>query len=283
MSLPFSQIARIGAYTLKEHIKGGKYPLVLMLEPLFRCNLACPGCGKIDYPDAILNQRMSYEQCMEAIDECGAPAVSIAGGEPLLHKDMARIVKGYIAKKKFVILCTNALLLKKKIDEYEPSPFFTWSIHLDGDKEMHDHAVDQQGTYDIAVEAIRLAKSKGFRVQVNCTVFDGADPARLAAYFDEMEALGVEITISPAMPMSARPIRSISSIASGPRNSSATCSRAGMAGKTGPSPTRLCSSISSRATRPMNARPGRCRCARSSAGRSRAICSAKAMSRPSRS
>jgi hopanoid biosynthesis associated radical SAM protein HpnH len=197
MTLPLSQIARIGAYTLKQHIKGGKYPLVLMLEPLFRCNLACPGCGKIDYPDAILNQRMSYEQCMEAIDECGAPAVSIAGGEPLLHKDMARIVKGYIAKKKLVILCTNALLLKKKIDEYEPSPFFTWSIHLDGDKQMHDHAVDLDGTYEIAIDAIKLAKSKGFRVQVNCTVFDGADSERLASFFDEMESLGVEITISP--------------------------------------------------------------------------------------
>ena len=197
MTLPLSQIARIGAYTLKQHIKGGKYPLVLMLEPLFRCNLACPGCGKIDYPDPILNQRMSYEQCMEAIDECGAPAVSIAGGEPLLHKDMARIVRGYIAKKKLVILCTNALLLKKKIDEYEPSPYFTWSIHLDGDKQMHDHAVDLDGTYEVAIDAIKLAKSKGFRVQVNCTVFDGADAGRLAAFFDEMESLGVEITISP--------------------------------------------------------------------------------------
>jgi hopanoid biosynthesis associated radical SAM protein HpnH len=197
MGLPLAQIARIGAYTLKQHLKGGRYPLVLMLEPLLRCNLACPGCGKIDYPDAILNQRMSYEQCMEAIDECGAPAVSIAGGEPLLHKDMARIVKGYIARKKFVILCTNALLLKKKIDEYAPSPFFTWSIHLDGDKAMHDHAVDLDGTAEVALEAIRLAKSKNFRVQINCTVFDGADPARLAAFFDEMEALGVDITVSP--------------------------------------------------------------------------------------
>ena len=197
MSLPLSQLARIGAYTLKQHIKGGKYPLVLMLEPLLRCNLACPGCGKIDYPDPILNQRLSVQQCMDAIDECGAPAVSIAGGEPLLHRDMPAIVKGYIAKKKFVILCTNALLLKKKIDQYEPSSFFTWSIHLDGDKGMHDHAVDQDGTYDAAHEAILLAKAKGFRVQVNCTVFDGADPVRLAAFFDEMERLGVEITISP--------------------------------------------------------------------------------------
>ncbi|PTS74144.1 adenosyl-hopene transferase HpnH [Sphingomonas sp. HMWF008] len=197
MTLPLAPLMRIGAYTLKNQIKGGKYPLVLMLEPLLRCNLACPGCGKIDYPDAILNQRLSYEQCMEAIDECGAPAVSIAGGEPLLHRDMPRIVEGYLAKKKFVIFCTNALLLKKKIDDYKPSPFFTWSIHLDGDKGMHDHAVDQDGTYDVAIEAIELAQSKGFRVQVNCTVFDGASPDRLAAFFDEMEKRGVEITISP--------------------------------------------------------------------------------------
>ena len=197
MGLPLAVTARIGAYTLRQHIKGGRYPLVLMLEPLFRCNLACKGCGKIDYPDPILNQRMSYEQCMEAIDECGAPAVSIAGGEPLLHRDMPRIVKGYIAKKKFVILCTNALLLKKKIDDYEPSPFFTWSIHLDGDRGMHDEAVSQDGTYDIAYEAIELAKARGFRVQINCTIFDGADAGRLAAFFDQMEALGVEITLSP--------------------------------------------------------------------------------------
>jgi hopanoid biosynthesis associated radical SAM protein HpnH len=197
MGLPLAVTARIGAYTVKQHIKGGKYPLVLMLEPLLRCNLACPGCGKIDYPDPILNQRMSFQQCMDAIDECGAPAVSIAGGEPLLHREMPKIVEGYLAKKKLVILCTNALLLKKKIDDYKPHKFFTWSIHLDGDKAMHDHAVDQAGTYDVAVEAIELAKSKGFRVQVNCTVFDGADPARLAAFFDEMKRLDVEITISP--------------------------------------------------------------------------------------
>ena len=197
MSLPLAPLVRIGAYTLRQHIKGGKYPLVLMLEPLLRCNLACPGCGKIDYPDAILNQRLSYDQCMAAIDECGAPAVSIAGGEPLLHRDMPKIVRGYIAKKKFVILCTNALLLKKKIDDYAPSPFFTWSIHLDGDKGMHDHAVDQDGTYEVAIEAIELAKSKGFRVQVNCTVFDGASSERLAGFFDTMESMGVEITISP--------------------------------------------------------------------------------------
>jgi len=197
MTLPFRQVARIGTYVVRKHISGGKYPLVLMLEPLLRCNLACPGCGKIDYPDAILNQRLSYDECMAAIDECGAPAVSIAGGEPLLHRDMPRIVKGYIAKKKFVILCTNALLMKKKIDDYAPSDFFTWSVHLDGDQAMHDHAVDQSGTYDVAIEAIELAKSKGFRVQINCTVFDGAAPDRLASFFDKMKELDVEITLSP--------------------------------------------------------------------------------------
>ncbi|KPF75265.1 radical SAM protein [alpha proteobacterium AAP81b] len=197
MSLPFSQLARIGAYTVRKQLAGGKYPLVLMLEPLLRCNLACKGCGKIDYPDAILNQRLSYDQCMAAIDECGAPAVSIAGGEPLLHKDMPRIVKGYLAKKKFVILCTNALLLKKKIDDYQPHAGFTWSIHLDGDRKMHDKSVCQDGVYDTCIEAIELAKARGFRVQVNCTVFDGEDPDHLAAFFTTMKAMGVEITISP--------------------------------------------------------------------------------------
>ena len=169
-----------------------------MLEPLFRCNLACKGCGKIDYPDSILNQRLSYEQCMEAIDECGAPVVSIAGGEPLLHRDMPRIVEGFLAKKKFVILCTNALLLKKKIDHYKPNPGFTWSIHLDGDQGMHDSAVSQDGVFDIARDAILLAKSRGFQVSINCTLFNGADPDRTAAFFDEVTKLGIDgITVSP--------------------------------------------------------------------------------------
>jgi hopanoid biosynthesis associated radical SAM protein HpnH len=197
LTVPIQQAARIGSYAILQHIKGGRYPLVLMLEPLLRCNLACKGCGKIDYPDAILNRRLSYEQCMDAIAECGAPAVSIAGGEPLLHRDMAKIVEGYIARKKFVILCTNALLLKKRIDDYRPSSYFTWSIHLDGDREMHDAAVSQDGVYEVALDAIRLAKEKRFRVQVNCTVFEGNKPEQLAAFFDQMEDLGVEITISP--------------------------------------------------------------------------------------
>lgn len=199
MGLPFFQAAKIGAYIMKQTLQGKKrYPLVMMLEPLFRCNLACAGCGKIDYPDEILNQRLSYEQCMHAIDECGTPAVSIAGGEPLLHRDMPRIVEGFLAKKKFVILCTNALLLAKKIDHYKPSPYFTWSIHLDGDQVMHDKSVCEDGVYEKAVEAIKLAKSRGFRTQINCTLFDGSDPERVAAFFDEMTAIGLDgITVSP--------------------------------------------------------------------------------------
>ncbi len=199
MAIPSQAVARIGAYIAKQHFGGVKrYPLVLMLEPLFRCNLACAGCGKIDYPDEILNQRLSYEQCMAAIDECGAPVVSIAGGEPLLHRDLPKIVKGYLARKKFVILCTNALLLKKKIDLYEPDPMFTWSVHLDGDKVMHDHSVCLDGVFETAVEAIQLAKSRGFQVSINCTLFQGADAKRVADFLDEMKKAGVDgVTISP--------------------------------------------------------------------------------------
>jgi hopanoid biosynthesis associated radical SAM protein HpnH len=199
VGIPAKQAARIGAYVLKQHLLGrSRYPLVLMLEPLFRCNLACAGCGKIDYPDEILNQRLSYEDCMEAIDECGAPAVSIAGGEPLLHREMPQIVEGYIKRGKFVILCTNALLMAKKIDQYKPHENFTWSIHLDGDKEMHDRSVCLEGTYEKAIEAIKLAKARGFRTQINCTLFHGAEPERVAKFFDEMMAMGLDgITVSP--------------------------------------------------------------------------------------
>jgi len=193
------QKIRVGAYVAKQRLMGvERYPLVLMLEPLFRCNLACAGCGKIDYPDVILNQRLSVEECLEAVDECGAPVVSIAGGEPLLHREIDEVVRGIIARKKFVYLCTNALLMEKKLDLFEPNPFFVWSVHLDGDKEMHDHSVCQEGVFERAVEAIRLAKSRGFRVNINCTLFDGAKPERVATFFDDVMASGVDgITVSP--------------------------------------------------------------------------------------
>ncbi len=199
MSVPLNQMLRVGAYVAKQRLKGvERYPLVLMLEPLFRCNLACAGCGKIDYPDKILNQRLSVAECLEAVDECGAPVVSIAGGEPLLHREIEQIAEGIIARKKFVYLCTNALLLEKKIDRFKPNPYFVWSIHLDGDKEMHDHSVCEKDVYEKAVDAIKLAKSRGFRVNINCTLFDGAEPARVARFFDTMMEIGLDgITVSP--------------------------------------------------------------------------------------
>jgi hopanoid biosynthesis associated radical SAM protein HpnH len=199
VGIPLNQALSIGSYVLRQHLKGRKrYPLVLMLEPLFRCNLACAGCGKIDYPDKILNQRLSIADCMQAIDECGAPVVVLAGGEPLLHKELPEIVTGALAKGKFVTVCTNALLMDKKLQQYRPHRRFNWSVHLDGDREMHDRSVCQQGVYDKAVVAIKNAKAKGFRVNINCTLFNDAEPKRVARFFDDVKALGVDgITVSP--------------------------------------------------------------------------------------
>jgi hopanoid biosynthesis associated radical SAM protein HpnH len=199
MGIPLRQAITIGAYVLGQHLRGRhRYPLVLMLEPLFRCNLACAGCGKIDYPDKILDQRLSVADCMEAIDECGAPVVVLAGGEPLLHKELPEIVQGALAKGKYVTVCTNALLMDKKLDRYAPHPRFNWSVHLDGDKEMHDRSVCRAGVYDKAVAAIRTAKAKGYRVNINCTLFNDAKPERVADFFDTVRELDVDgITISP--------------------------------------------------------------------------------------
>ncbi|MBX7146770.1 MAG: adenosyl-hopene transferase HpnH [Alphaproteobacteria bacterium] len=199
MSIPLIQQLRVGGYILKQRLRGNKhYPLVLMLEPLFRCNLACSGCGKIDYPDEILNKRLSVQECLQAVDECGAPIVSIPGGEPLLHKEMGEIVEGIVARKKFVYLCTNALLLEKKIHLFKPSPYLTFSIHLDGLKEEHDKSVCQDGVFDKCVSAIKLAKDKGFRVNVNCTLFNNAQPDRVTAFFDWCRDNKVDgITVSP--------------------------------------------------------------------------------------
>ena len=199
MAIPFLQKVKVGAYVVRQHLAGRKrYPLVLMLEPLFRCNLACAGCGKIDYPDKILNQRLSVEECLAAVDECGAPVVSIAGGEPLIHSEMPEIVEGIVARKKFVYLCTNALLMEKKLSRFKPSPYFSWSIHLDGDREMHDRSVCEEGVYDKAVAAVAKAKAMGFRISMNCTLFDNADPERVARFFDTVKDIGIDgITVSP--------------------------------------------------------------------------------------
>ncbi|MHB8252535.1 MAG: adenosyl-hopene transferase HpnH [Acidiferrobacter sp.] len=199
MQVPIRQQWRVGRYILGQKLRGIKhYPLVLMLEPLFRCNLTCSGCGKIEYPEDILDKRLSVEECLHAVDECGAPIVSIPGGEPLVHKDMAAIVAGIVARKKFVYLCTNALLLPRKIDEYSPSPYLTFSVHLDGNRERHDKSVCREGVFDKAVEAIKLARDRGFRVTVNCTLFQEEDPTEVAEFFDFVGELGVEgVTVSP--------------------------------------------------------------------------------------
>ena len=198
MPIPFLKELRLGAYLIKQKVlRRERYPLVLMLEPLFRCNLACAGCGKIDYPDAILNRRMSVQECLDAVDECGAPMVAIPGGEPLIHREIGEIVKGIVARKVFVSLCTNALLLEKKLHLFEPSPYLFFSVHLDGLREHHDKSVCQEGVFDRAVSAVQAAKAKGFAVNVNATIFDNHPPEEIAKFLDFAKELGVGVSISP--------------------------------------------------------------------------------------
>src|SRR6202051_3840324 len=184
MAISLLQTYRVASYIAARKLRGEKrYPLVLMLEPLFMCNLACSGCGKIDSPKEILQKRVSVDDALRAVDECGAPIVSIPGGEPLIHKEMPQIVAGIVARKKFVYLCTNAILLSKHIDQYQPSPYLTFSIHLDGNRQRHDESVCQEGVFDKAVAAIELAKAKGFRVTINCTLFNGEAQAYVEVFF----------------------------------------------------------------------------------------------------
>jgi len=199
MPVPISQAWTVASYVLKQKIQGRKqYPLVLMLEPLYKCNLACAGCGKIQYPAHVLKQELSPEECFKAVDECGAPMVSIPGGEPLMHSQIEKIVEGLVARKKYIYLCTNALLLKEKLHLFKPSKYLTFSVHLDGQKVHHDFSVCREGGFDLAVEGVREALKQGFRVTTNTTLFDGADPNSVRAFFDEMMALGVEgMMLSP--------------------------------------------------------------------------------------
>lgn len=199
MAISFRQAVKVGSYIFSQKLKGNrKYPLVLMLEPLFRCNLACVGCGKIQYPGEILKKNMAPEDAFRAVDECGAPIVTIAGGEPLLHPEIGKIVYGLIERKKFVYLCSNAILMEKHLDQFKPSPYLTFSVHLDGMKERHDHLVDREGIFEIAVRAIKEAMRRGFRVTTNTTVFDGEDPNELHEMFDFLADLGVDgMMISP--------------------------------------------------------------------------------------
>jgi len=199
MGIPVSQMVAVARYVVKQRIaRRERYPLVLMLEPLFRCNLACTGCGKIQYPVQLLQKNLSVEDCVRASDECGPPVVSIAGGEPLLHPQIADIARELAARKRFVYLCTNALLLERNLDLFQPSNYLSFSVHMDGPRAEHDRAVCREGTYDIAVAAIRAAVKRGFRVTTNSTLFDGVDPERMRGFFDDMMALGVEgMMVSP--------------------------------------------------------------------------------------
>jgi hopanoid biosynthesis associated radical SAM protein HpnH len=199
MSVPVSQMLTVTSYVIRQKLRRRKrYPLVLMLEPLFRCNLACAGCGKIQYPVQILRKHLTVERCLRAVDECGAPIVSIPGGEPLMYPDIDRLVTALVARRKYVYLCTNAILLKEKLDLFTPSKYLSFSIHMDGLREEHDEAVCRDGVYDQAVEAIRAALARGFRVTTNTTLFDGASPLRVREFFDEMMSLGVEgMMVSP--------------------------------------------------------------------------------------
>ena len=199
MPVPISQAWTVASYVLKQKLNRQKqYPLVLMLEPLYRCNLACAGCGKIQYPAHVLKRELSPEECFQAVDECGAPMVSIPGGEPLMHSRIDEIVEGLVARKKYIYLCTNALLLKEKLHLFKPSKYLTFSVHVDGQREHHDFSVCREGGFDLAIEGIKAALESGFRVTTNTTLFDGADPNSVRAFFDEMMDLGVEgMMLSP--------------------------------------------------------------------------------------
>ena len=201
MGVPASQAWTVATYALKQRLtRRERYPLVLMLEPLLRCNLACAGCGKIQYPPHVLKRALSVEQCLAAVEECGAPLVSIPGGEPLLYPHIGELVEELVRRKKYVYLCTNALLLSEKLAEgaFAPSKRLTFSVHMDGLREEHDASVCRESVYDIAAEAIREAVRLGFRVTTNTTLFNTAEPMRVRDFFDAMTDLNVEgMMVSP--------------------------------------------------------------------------------------
>ena len=199
MPVPVSQAWTVATYVLKQKLSGRKrYPLVLMLEPLFRCNLACAGCGKIQYPAHVLKMNLSPEDCFRAVDECGAPTVAIPGGEPLMHPQIHEIVEGLVERRKYIYLCTNALLLQEKLHLFKPSKYLSFSVHMDGEREHHDFSVCREGGYEIALAGIKAAIARGFRVTTNTTLFEGADAKSVRRFFDDMMEVGVEgVMLSP--------------------------------------------------------------------------------------
>src|SRR5947208_4149638 len=201
MAPPLRQSARMAKYLLSQRLKRReKFPLLVELEPLFQCNLECAGGGKIQHPEHVLKRRMPVEQAIGAIEESGAPMVSIAGGEPLIHPEIDEIVRQLIARKKFVYLCTNALLMERKLDKFKPSPYFAWAVHIDGLRERHDESVCREGVFDKAVEAVRAAQERGFRITTNTTFFthDSPDTIRRVLDFLNDELRVDQMMISPA-------------------------------------------------------------------------------------
>ena len=202
MAMPLRQTIRVATYLVDQKLlkRRDKFPLIVELEPLFACNLECAGCGKIQHPTEMLKQRMPVAQAVGAMEECGAPMVSIAGGEPLMHPQIDEMVRQLVARKKFVYLCTNAMLLRKKIDQFTPSPYFAFVVHIDGLRERHDESVAKEGVFDEAVEAIREAKRRGFRVTTNSTFFNTDTPQTVVEVLDFLnDDLKVdEMMISPA-------------------------------------------------------------------------------------
>lgn len=209
MGVPLKQVARVGAYVMKQKFKGNKrFALVLMLEPLYRCNLECTGCGKIQYPEEMLKKVLTPEECFGAAEECGAPVVSIAGGEPLIHPEIAEIANGLVFRKKFVYLCTNGILLEKALPKFTPSVYFAFNVHIDGLEKQHDTLVGRPGIFQKAVEGIRVAKTQGFRVTTNTTVFDGELPEEVADLFDFLTSLEVDgMTVSPGYSYEKAPVQ----------------------------------------------------------------------------
>jgi len=209
MSIPVKQAAVVGSYIFKQKLlRKKRFPLVLMVDPLYRCNLACAGCGKIQYPEETLKKYLTVEQVLAAIDECGVPMVNIAGGEPLIHPQIKEMVEAIVAKKKFLYVCTNALLLKRKLDLFTPSEYLTFTVHMDGIQSHHDASVCRPGTFDTAVEAIKEAKKRGFRVTTNTTIFEGHPSADLQRFFDQMTELNVDgMMISPGYSYEKAPVQ----------------------------------------------------------------------------
>ncbi|MBP2704026.1 adenosyl-hopene transferase HpnH [Microbispora sp. RL4-1S] len=200
MPMPIRQSLRVSGYILRQRLRRrARFPLLLELEPLFACNLKCAGCGKIQHPADVLKRRMPVEQAVAAVEECGAPMVSIAGGEPLMHPQIGEMVRALTARRRYVFLCTNALLIPRKIDEFEPSPYFAWTVHIDGLRERHDESVCKEGVFDEAVAAVRECRRRGFRVTTNTTFFNTDSPRTVIEVLDYLnDDLGVDqMMISP--------------------------------------------------------------------------------------